>query len=158
MVLFKLRREQLRHELKEKLEHSVPQEDLKLIKIPVGWIKHPPAHFQHIKKNEFRLDGTMYDIVYRESKPDTLWLYCLADEAETLLFAQLDRWVEQQNTHDPFQQGQFQQWERLLDSLYPIVPALSHSKLFRASQLSLPPYRFSFLPWEPEATKPPPKV
>jgi hypothetical protein len=136
----------------------VPPEDLELIKIPIAWIKNPPARFQQIKKNEFRLDGNLYDIVYRASQTDTLWLYCLADEAETLLFAQLDSWAAQQNTHDPFQRGQLLQWERLLNSLYQIVPSFNQLLNFPASRSGLPPYRFSFLPWEPEAIKPPPEV
>lgn len=158
MVFFKVRRGQLRHELKEKLEHSVPRGALTFIKIHRDWLTQPPAHFQWTEKNEFRLDGKMYDIVYRESSGDTIRLHCLADEAETLLFTHLDHWVETQNSKDPFQRGQSLQWERLLDSLFQMASFFPAPFTSPGGVLDLPPYRFNYLGWEREAVKPPPKV
>ncbi len=158
MVFFKIRRGQLRHELKEKLEHSVPRGDLTFIKIHREWLSQPPAHFQWTEKNEFRLNGEMFDIVYRESVGDTIMLHCLADKAETLLFTHLDNWVEKQNTDDPFQRGQSLQWQRLLDSLFQVASFFSIPSSSPDEVLDLPPYRFDYSDWEREVVNPPPEV
>ncbi|PHN01202.1 hypothetical protein [Flavilitoribacter nigricans] len=158
IVLFKIRRGQLRHELKEKLEHSVPRGELELISIPAEWMEHPPAYFQRTKPNEFRLHGEMFDIVHREARADTLLLYCLADKAETLLFTRLDEWVKQQHSKDPFQRGQTLQWERLLDSLFPSLIATPGIADAPSGPFLRPPYRFSCSPWEREAIHPPPEA
>lgn len=158
LLVFKFRQGQLRHQLKHKLEHSIPREELTYLKIPQSWFSDPPGHFQVIKKNEFRLNGQMFDIVHREAENDTLYLYCLADEAETLLFARLDEWVAQQNTNDPFQRGQRLQWERLLDSLFQVSVVAFPPSEFPDAKYQLPPYRFSWQTWEQEAVNPPPEA
>lgn len=156
-AFFKLRKWQLRHDFKEKLEHRIPKADLELIKIPVQWLEKAPAHFRQLEKNEFRLDGRMYDIVYQEERRDSIWNYCLEDEAETKLFAQLDDWVLQQSTQDPFQQGQTLQWERLFDSLFQINISEFPIIASRPANADWLPYRFTSLPWELETASPPPR-
>jgi len=158
LVFFQFRKMQLRYAFKEILEHSIPKVELVLIKIPADWLQRPPAYFQPVDKKEFRLRGEMYDIVYQEQKGNTFWNYCLADKAEILLFAQLDQWVQQQSSCDPFEQGQTLQLERLLNSLFTsTTPILAHIPA-GADISTWPPYIFSILPWVPEVVNPPPEM
>lgn len=157
VVFFKFRQYQVRHEFKEKLEHSIPKAELTLIKIPRHWLRLSPSHFQQLERNEFRLYGTMYDIINREAYGDTLWYYCLADAEETLLFARLDDWVQAQSQSDPFQSGQNLQWDRLVDSLFQISISNPSIAFYRPLSSAWPPYRFAPVNWKVEAIDPPPE-
>ena len=155
--IFNLRKWQIRHAFKEQLEHGIPKEELSLIKIPKVWLKKAPAHFQQIEKKEFRLDGEMYDIVYQEQRLDTLWNYCIADKAESLLFAQLDDWVEEQSHEDPFQQSQTSQLERLWSSLFQIEIADLDVSIVHARASEWAPYLFNYTVVKADLISPPPE-
>jgi len=44
--------------------------------------------------DEFRLEGKLYDVIRTEIKGDSVYLYCLYDEDDTILFSVLDSMIE----------------------------------------------------------------
>lgn len=93
MLVFKAQQQQVRHEIKQKIKAGVPDSDLHLIKIPHELEKTRNSIFKKIHSKEFRYQGKMYDIVRFEQYTDETWYYCIADEEEEELFAQLDELV-----------------------------------------------------------------
>lgn len=96
MLFFKVKQLQVRHEIKQKIKAGVDEKDLHLIKIPLVLEKERNDIFKRIDSKEFRYKGNMYDIVKQEKHESETWYYCIADEEEEELFAQLDELVEKE--------------------------------------------------------------
>lgn len=91
LIVFEIQKYEIRQEIKHQIKAGVPDTELVLLKIVEGKF-HPT--FQRVEEHEFRYDGKMYDVVRQESHGDTTWYYCLADEKETQLFANLEELVK----------------------------------------------------------------
>ncbi len=59
--------------------------------------------FRWIDENEFRYQGRMYDIISKEERGDSVYLYCIEDSAESDLYAVLDKIIEN-DSEDPDEQ------------------------------------------------------
>jgi len=113
LFVFEIQKYEIRREIKQQIKAGVPEAELVLLKISGESSTLP---FQRIDEHEFRYGGNMYDIVREEARGDTIWYYCLADEKETQLFADLDELVKRdmnQNT------ARHQKIEKLLHLLGP---------------------------------------
>lgn len=98
-LVFRIIRSDIRESIKEKIESSVPKEELVLIKISST---NPPKDFQFIEAGrEFRYQGAMYDIVYQEVKGDTVYYQCIHDIRETKLYADLDQQIQNEYSTNP---------------------------------------------------------
>jgi len=90
LILFKLERTAIRREIKERLEHSIPKEELCLIRFStdkkIDWKR---------KDKEFRYLGDMYDVVYKEYHAGVIHYYCIKDKEETKLLANLEKLVKE---------------------------------------------------------------
>lgn len=73
------------------IEEGIPEEELVLFRFSKDDFVRGLTHVEWIEENEFRSDGNMYDVVKKEVKPDGVYLYCLYDEKESGLFANLDK-------------------------------------------------------------------
>ncbi len=114
LFVFEIQKLEIRREIKQRIKAGVLETELVLVKISAGQV--PPA-LQRIRADEFRIAGNMYDIVWQESHGDTVWYYCLADEKETQLFANLEELVKREMSQNGRQQ---QRRERLL-SLFTLL-------------------------------------
>ena len=47
-----------------------------------------------INEYEFRFNGQMYDIIDKEEKGDSIYLYCIDDSIESELYSILDKFIE----------------------------------------------------------------
>jgi len=56
-----------------------------------------------IDENEFRYQGRMYDIINKEEKGDSVYLYCIDDSTESELYAVLEKIIEN-DSEDPDEQ------------------------------------------------------
>ncbi len=50
--------------------------------------------------NEFLFEGKLFDIIRSETKGDSIFLYCMYDEDDTILYSVLDSMIED-NNNDP---------------------------------------------------------
>ena len=157
LLVFKIQQYQIRKEIKQQIKAGVPEDELVLLKIPLSL--ESSAHndqFQRIHDREFRYQGEMYDIVRQEQHGDTTWYYCLWDEKESELFAQLDEQVAQQMNQNPAQKKQHEQLDRLLHALY-----LTDSKYYLFSKFinnnhNKSYYTFVLKNWSESPPTPPP--
>lgn len=83
----------IHQQLQEEFSHSITSEEnsgnfhLTKISVPVAWVLNPNAHFQLKEKNEFSLDGKMYDFVSTETVGETIVFTCHQDEKEERIMA-----------------------------------------------------------------------
>lgn len=95
--VFKYRQSVIRKEIKKQIKNGVAEEDLFTFAVAdintdhVEWIK--PG-------KEFRMNGTMYDIVRMEIIDGKSYYKCINDEQEGKLFAELDEMVNKRMNDD----------------------------------------------------------
>lgn len=99
-VHFKVRQYQVKKEIKHRIKAGVPENELDLVKIPQEWEKQGNKDFRWVEGHEFRYKGEMYDVVRQESHGDETWYYCVKDEKENELFAELDKTVAREMEND----------------------------------------------------------
>ncbi len=152
--VFKILQHEIRWEIKQQIKARVPEAELVLFKICEG--KPHPA-FQRVEEHEFRYGGKMYDIVRQEAHGDTTWYYCLADEKETLLFANLDKLVKQDMAGNPQHRKQVDELLRILSVLYCGQKTESFS-IFPYEQKAATFFFFKLKTWDFPPSTPPPEV
>jgi len=118
LFIFEIQQCEIRREIKQQIKAGVPEQDLVLLKISRNLEEKSNSIFQRIHEREFRYEGNMYDIIRREAHGDTTWYYCLSDEKETQLFANLDELVKRDMNQNPERQQQIGKLFHLLGSLF----------------------------------------
>lgn len=92
--VFKVQQFQIRKEVKRQIKRGVPEEEL--FKITVTSENRHLLNWR--KDHEFQLDGQLFDVV-RSEQPDedTTLYFCISDQQETVLFANLDELLRKNN-------------------------------------------------------------
>lgn len=99
-TVFKVLQNHVRDEVKQRIKHSVPDDELVLISVSATdnysliWTK---------PNKEFRYRGEMYDIVRLETKRDLILYYCIHDFKESKLFANIDDHIQRHIADNPEQ-------------------------------------------------------
>jgi hypothetical protein len=117
IIVFKIFEYRIKKEVKTRIKMGVPEKELTLLKIPKSLEENPGNDFKRIHDKEFRYKGEMYDIVSKAEKDDTTYFYCIHDEEETKLFANLDRLI-QNEFNDPEKKKELTNYTNLLNSFY----------------------------------------
>lgn len=152
--VFKILQQKIRQDVKQQIRAGAPEAELILFKIFKG--KPRPA-FQQLEEQELRYNEKMFDIVRQENHGDTTWYYCLADDKETQLFADLDELVKRDMSCNPEQR---QRLERLL-TLFVLLFFCPHSEDSIADaveEMLSNNYCFSLKSWIDMPLTPPPEV
>ena len=98
----------VRRDIKQRIKAGIPKEEL----IVLQFSKHQsPANIVWMHAREFRHEGNMYDVVNQEDIGDSIRYYCILDERDTWLYANLEMQIRQELTGNP--QRQHQQTELL---------------------------------------------
>lgn len=157
LLIFKVQQTQIRREIKQRIKAGVSETELVLLKIPRTLEENPNNVFRRIHAREFRYHGNMYDIVRSEQHGDVTWYYCLSDEKETRLFANLDEYVNRDMHHNPEQQKQTERLEHLLRTLF--FNKSTNLKLTHFTEEIEPvTYLFRIKTWVSSPSTPPPEV
>lgn len=93
----------IRKDMAATIAHGVGEDQLVLIKIS----NHDqPTDFVWVEPHEFRYKGNSYDIVREEIRGDSTYFYCVFDERETALYAEIDKKIVTEMANDPERQQQ----------------------------------------------------
>ncbi|CAN5239674.1 hypothetical protein BH09BAC1_BH09BAC1_03590 [soil metagenome] len=92
--VFKMHQYRVRREIKHQIKQGIPKEDLHPFALHISDVK--ALDWEGGERKEFRHEGLMYDVVHEEIKGDSIYLLCVNDTEEDILFAQLDELVNQQ--------------------------------------------------------------
>lgn len=157
LLIFKIQQYQIRKEMKHRIKNGVPKEELTLLKIPQALEEESNPVFQRIHEGEFRYEGKMYDIVRREIHEDTTWYFCVSDEKETVLFANLDELVNKETNQNPQRKQQSEKLQQLLNTFF-IVYSNRARLVSSLKESELTNYQFSLQTWTNSPSVPPPQV
>lgn len=157
LSIFKIQRYQIRYEIKQRIKAGITKDELVLIKIP-GKSEHEIDFFSWlIPENELRYKNKMYDVVYEESQHDTSLYYCILDEEETELYANIDNEVSREMSQSPQQEQRRETLERALTLLF-FYPKNDFSTIRLAENTRQSLYCFGLKTWITSPLTPPPKV
>jgi hypothetical protein len=90
LIVFKSFQFAIRNEIRTKIENHDADNDLVTIKLTNNNIRSGLNGFKWLDKNEFTLDGKLYDVVQCKVEGDTYILYCINDTKEEQLNANLN--------------------------------------------------------------------
>ena len=118
LIVFELQKYSIRKEIKSMIKQGLPEEDLVVFRIAEEEQNAFLKNFLFFDKNEFRLEGKMYDVLRVEMEANFIYYYCVSDEKESLLFANLDSSVRKSLDDSPSNQNQLRNFNTFISSLY----------------------------------------
>jgi hypothetical protein len=157
LIIFKIQQYEICKEIKRQIKAGVPEEVLVLLKIPRTLEAAPNSIFQRIHEREFRYDDKLYDIVRQETHGDTTWYYCLSDEKETQLFANLDELMKRDMNRNAERRQQIGRLLHLLGSLF-FNPHDDAPFIYALEDVESIIYLFNLKTWIDTPPTPPPEV
>jgi hypothetical protein len=92
--MFELVQTNLRSESTERINRGIPQHQQVIFRFGVEDYRDKSSQINWKDKDEFRLDGKMYDIIKKETSGDSVYLYCIIDREESDLYSILDKLIE----------------------------------------------------------------
>lgn len=157
LTIFKIQQYQIRDSIKQRITAGIAKDDLVLIKLPNA-SKEEPGYFSWLMpERELRFHGKMYDIVCEEAQGDTTNYYCILDETETGLFANLSKEVDREMSQSP----QREQRRKALERVWTLLFFQSQNDddiICFSKEPELFDYRFGLKTWITPPPTPPPKV
>ncbi|MFH1196713.1 MAG: hypothetical protein V1720_13505 [bacterium] len=123
LLIFKVFEAKYKHEIKKMIEAGIDEKDLIRLVFPKDIKENPITGFEWKKKNEFRFQGEMYDIVKRKYFSDSIYFYCIHDKKESKLFASLEKYVQTFLEKNPSKGKEFNIISSQLSKLYPAPAA-----------------------------------
>ncbi len=157
LLLFQVRKMQIRKEMALRVQEGVPLEELVLLKIPLKSGKPAMEGFQKVEDHEIDLMGLRYDIAREEIRGDTAFYYCIFDEKETLLYAHKREVSEKKWSTDPENQQQREKIQRLLSSLFYLPVSGFSLPAGSIAYGAQPGYFFRIKTWDWPPPGPPPE-
>lgn len=143
-LVFKYRQNTIRKEIKKQIKEGVSESEL----IEFDAIQIYTSDAQWIKPGkEFRLNGSMFDVVRKEFKNGKLVFQCINDTQETKLFADLDELVKKRMNGDTDEEKKnlTKDFLKLFFDSEDILWIPSSPVLVSSFLPSFFPYSFSFL-------------
>jgi hypothetical protein len=155
-LVFKLRQNEIRQEIKQQLLAGIPDNKLFLLKIHDSLTRQPNQQFQWIHNGEFRYHGQMYDIARSIRLDGETWFYCIADTKETQLVADLEKQIKHEMEKRRNGNNQHDNLQRLLT---PYTLAWFHPCFINELNLTEinTPVAFSSITWTDPPDLPPPR-
>ncbi|TNE53163.1 MAG: hypothetical protein EP338_11515 [Bacteroidetes bacterium] len=90
-VFYQFEQTKIRKQLKTYIKHGVSESQLRVFEFD----QRSYSKLQWCKKNEFKRQGHFFDVIRRRKLPHGGWkLYCIDDVQESMLFANLNRFVD----------------------------------------------------------------
>jgi hypothetical protein len=157
LSIFKLQQYHIRYEIKQRIKAGIDRDELVLLKLPKDSGRKTDYFSWLVPEKELRFKNKMYDIVHEETHGDTSWYYCILDEQETELFANLDKEVNREMSEQPQQEQRRKVLERLSNLLF-MQEDVDVGQIRFRGEPELYKYRFGLKTWISSPTTPPPKV
>lgn len=94
-IYFEIKRKTIRHEIKHSILHKLP--DSQLIRI---------INDDYIDKDEFELNGIMYDVMRKEVRDGQVIIWCFEDKKETELNRSIELLIKNDMANSPINKTQ----------------------------------------------------
>lgn len=120
IFFLQLQQRQIRREMKRAIRAGLPEEKLRRFVMEADGRFADGRNVEWFEAREFRHNGVMYDVARRESDGDRTVLFCVRDDAETALYARLDRLVREESNSNPERRREASRLMKHL--LQPVLP------------------------------------
>ncbi|MEP7321254.1 MAG: hypothetical protein ABI761_05020 [Saprospiraceae bacterium] len=115
LLVFKIHQFQIRCEIRRHIRSGICTEDMKVISIKPD----AAGSLAWEDENEFLFQGMMYDVVRRDTSADgSINYYCISDDQETILFAELEESIRKSNKQENRSQELTKKFFSLFFNLY----------------------------------------
>ena len=94
-LVVKVKRAQLKEQVKQMRLETKNTSALTLIKESKSVLAAKQSKLAFIDKNEFKLNGEMYDVLSMVDHGDEVWFYCISDKQEDKLLTTLEQLVNE---------------------------------------------------------------
>ena len=156
LLFFKAEQVRIRHEVKEKIIESLPDDQLVVLVFSKSSQTFLTAEGRFINDHEIRSDEIMYDVVRTEIEGDHILYYCFADHQESTLVKNLDLLIDRTTQQHPTTLQHLQLLQHVIQPYFPSIAA--NCQLFpKTISNSLPPYLFPLKTWCKLRETPPPQ-
>ncbi len=115
LVFFHYQKKQIRREIKHQIIAGIDKQELVLLKFTEE-SAHQQLKWKHSK--EFEYKGSMYDIVEKEVRNDTIYYWCWWDHKETALNKQLNKLLSDVMGQNPQKKEKESQVNKFYASLF----------------------------------------
>ena len=120
LMVFKFHQSHIRKQIKQQIKNGISEDELQLFSIShkeynqLEWVR---------EDIEFRIGANMFDIVRNERTADSVYLQCVNDKEEELLFAQLDEMIRKKMEQESSaSQNPSRQWGKLYKLFSCVIP------------------------------------
>lgn len=98
LAAFVLLQSRVRSDIERSITSGLPDDVLTLLVFKSSSLGNDEPAVQWLDDNEFRYEGSMYDVVRIRTSGDSVYFLCVNDVEEERLFAGLDRHVDREMT------------------------------------------------------------
>ena len=135
-LLLRLQQSQIRSEMKRAIRTGIPQAELERFVFGADGLLAGGERVEWVEPHEFRYRGVMYDIARSQREGTNTVHWCVRDDDETAVYAQLDR-MAREAANGGERGGQA---DRVLRHLFsPVLPAHTDGEVLAAVSAPLPP-------------------
>ena len=86
LFILKIFQAQHRKDIQQSIDSGMFEDDLILFKFSKDEFENGLCHIEWISEDEFRIEEGMYDVVEKNITEDFIYLYCLDDKKESILY------------------------------------------------------------------------
>jgi hypothetical protein len=132
--LLQLQQSQVRREMKRAIQAGIPDAELRRFVFEADGRLADGGRVEWVEGHEFRYRGVMYDVARTRVEDGRTVRYCVRDDDETAVYAQLDRLIREENRGGERRS----QSERILRHLF--TPLLAAGAIDTSPDLSGTPF------------------
>jgi len=118
VLIFKAYEIKYKREVKELIKAGIPKDELVLFAFHKNIFNEEIRNFRWVKKNEFRYNNEMFDIISSKLNGDSVYFYCYRDMKESGLFARLDDYLNKYMHDNPEKDKELQTILNSLNTYY----------------------------------------
>jgi len=118
LFVFKIFQTKYRGEIIEVIEEGVENNNLTLFRFSKDNFNKGLTRLDWIEENEFRSGNKMYDVVNKEFKGDSVYLYCIHDDNESELYAAMDKIFKRMVEENPDKAKDLRNYNNSLSQFY----------------------------------------
>ncbi len=157
LVVIKIFQAQHRREIFQSIDNGSFEDDLILFKFHKDDLEKGLSYIEWIEEDEFRIEWEMYDVVKREVIGDSLYLYCLHDKNESILYSSIMKIFNRLLGDEPNNARSLTSFNNSLSEFYFSTVIELNKFYLEESGRYLPIKTFSLLDGEPLIDTPPPR-
>lgn len=118
LFIFKILQAKYREEISQLITDGIPEDMLKLLRFSKNDFENGTAGFEWIEDDEIRIDEKLFDIVKKDVKGDSIYLYCIYDENESVLYANMEIIMDRLIKDDPDKARDLQSFSFSISQFY----------------------------------------